>query len=72
MLSYIIPVIVFFVVSLVMYFLSNLDEKNEPKTIMFRNILPGIVIAMLTYIIMKHKDLLNLNKEPLMSGNYFD
>jgi RsiW-degrading membrane proteinase PrsW (M82 family) len=72
MLSYILPVVAFFVVSLVMYFLSSLDEKNEPKNIMFRNILPGIVIAMLTYIILKHKDLLNLNKEPLMSGNYFD
>jgi RsiW-degrading membrane proteinase PrsW (M82 family) len=72
MLLYVIPIIVFIIVSLGMYFISNDKNKSKPKTILIRNILPGIVVSLLVFVIIKYKDSELFNPEPLMSGDYFE
>jgi len=72
MLLYVVPVVVFLIVSLGMYMISNDKNKSKPKTIIVRNILPGIVVSLLVFVIIKYKDSEIFNPEPLMSGNYFE
>jgi RsiW-degrading membrane proteinase PrsW (M82 family) len=72
MLLYVVPIIVFLIVSLGMYMISNDKNKSKPKTIIVRNILPGIVVSLLVFVIIKYKDSEIFNPEPLMSGNYFE
>ena len=72
MLLYLVPIVVFLIVSLGMYFISNDKNKSKPKTIIVRNILPGIVVSLLVFVIIKYKDSDMFNPEPLMSGNYFE
>jgi len=69
---YVISFIVFLIVSCGMYFLSKDKDKSKPKTIFTRNILPGIVVSLLIFVIIKYKDSEIFVNEPLMSGNYFD
>ena len=40
--------------------------------IIIRNILPGMVVGLLVFVILKYKDSQIFNSEPLMHGNYFD
>ena len=54
------------------YHMSNDKNKSKPQTIIIRNILPGIVVSLLVFVIIKYKDNGIFNHEPLMSGNYFD
>ena len=72
MFIYIIPIIVFITVSVIMYIVSNDKNKSKPQTIIIRNILPGIVVSLLVFVIIKYKDTSLFNHEPLMTGNYFD
>ncbi len=72
MLIYIIPILVFIFVSVGMYLVSKDKEKSKPQTVLTRNVLPGIVMALLVYVIIKFKDSDMFNPEPLMSGNYFE
>ena len=55
-----------------MYVVSRDVDKNKPQTILIRNILPSVVIAVLTFVIIKFKDTNLFVNEPLMNGNYFD
>jgi len=68
----IIPILVLIFVSAGMYLVSKDKEKSKPQTILTRNVLPGIVMALLVYAIIKFKDSDMFNPEPLMSGNYFE
>ena len=52
--------------------ISNDPKKNKTNTIILRNILPGIVVSLLVFVIIKYKDSQMFNPEPLMYGNYFD
>ena len=72
MFIYLIPVIVFIIMSLSLYLISNDKEKTKPKTVIIRNILPSIVLSLLVFIIIKYRDSSIFNPEPLMGGNYFD
>ena len=72
MMLYVVPIVVFLIVSLGMYMISNDKNKSKPKTIIIRNVLPGIVVSLLVFVIIKYKDSELFNPEPLMSGNYFE
>lgn len=72
MFLYIIPIIVFLIVSVSMYLISNDKEKSKPSVILTRNILPGIVVSLLVFAIIKFKDSQLFVNEPLLGGNYFD
>ena len=67
---YILPIIIFAIVSSVMYMISKDPKKNDIKNIITRNVLPGMLISIIVFLIIKFKD--NLNNEPMMDGNYFD
>jgi len=54
-----------------MYLISDDPNKNKTGTIMIRNILPSLVVAILVYIIIKFKGTTPFD-EPVMKGNYFD
>jgi RsiW-degrading membrane proteinase PrsW (M82 family) len=72
MLIYIIPVLVFIVTSVLLYMVSNHKSKNETKQILIRNVLPGLVISLLVFVIIKYRDSQFFNPEPLQHGNFFD
>ena len=72
MFLYIIPIIVFVIVSISMYLVSNDKNKSKPSVIITRNILPGIVVSLLVFAIIKFKDSQLFVNEPLLGGNYFD
>jgi len=72
MFLYIIPIIVFVIVSVSMYLVSNDKNKSKPSVIITRNILPGIVVSLLVFAIIKFKDSQLFVNEPLLGGNYFD
>jgi len=55
-----------------MYYMSNDPKKKDTDVIFLRNILPGLMVALLVFVIIKYKDSEVLNPEPLMYGNYFD
>jgi hypothetical protein len=71
MFLYIVPVVIFLVISLSMYGLSKDKEKNKSSNIFIRNILPAIVISVLAFVFMKYSETM-FNEEPMMGGNYFD
>ena len=64
-----IPGITFLVLSILLYVISNNEDKNELSVILTQNVLPSIVVSILTFIVIKYRD--NFN-EPVMKGNYFD
>jgi len=72
MFLYIVPIIVFLIVSFGMYSISNDKTKSEPQSIFIRNVLPGIVVSLLVFVIIKFKDSQLFINEPLLGGNYFD
>jgi hypothetical protein len=55
-----------------MYLVSNDKNKSKPGVIITRNILPGIVVSLLVFAIIKFKDSQLFVNEPLLGGNYFD
>ena len=69
-LLYIIPIVVFIILSITMYLISDDSDKNKIGTVMIRNILPSLVVAILVYIIIKFNR--RPFDEPVMKGNYFD
>ena len=69
---YILPIIIFVIVSGVMYMISKDPKKNDIKNIITRNVLPGMLISITVFLIIKFKDANLLNNEPMMDGNYFD
>ena len=68
-LNIIIPVITACVVSFLMYFISNDPKKNKSSIIFIRNILPGVVVGLLVFVLLRYH---SLGSEQLMDGNYFD
>ena len=72
-LEYLIPIVICIVASVSMYLITpdTNESKNDLVNIFIRNILPGISIGLLTYLIIKNKTF-NKYNEPLMEGNYFD
>jgi len=69
MLLYVLPLVVFLIVSLVMYSLSKSKEKNKSSNILIRTILPAISISLLVFCFIKYRE---TTSEPMMGGNYFD
>ena len=69
---YSLPIIIFTIVSGVMYMISKDPKKNDIKNIITRNVLPGMLISIIVFLIIKFKDANLLNNEPMMDGNYFD
>ena len=69
---YIISLIVFIITSTLLYSISNDPNKSELNVILIRNALPGLVIGLLVFVIIKYKDSDIFNAEPMMNGNFFD
>jgi hypothetical protein len=70
-LLFIVPILVFIISSTILYILSNNPEKKKTNTILIRNIMPGIVIGLFVFIVIRYKDAQLFNSEPLMHGDYF-
>jgi branched-subunit amino acid transport protein AzlD len=66
----IVPLIIFAITSILLWIISNSEDKNEFNVILLRNVLPAMVVALLVFITIKYKD--HFSQEPMMSGNYFD
>ena len=71
MLLYIIPIIVFVIVSYGLYHFSKDSKKDNNEVIFIRNILPGLFASIFAFICIKYKDTL-LSDETVMQGNYYD
>ena len=69
---YLIVFIVFVITTTLLYGISNDPKKSEVDVILLRNALPGMVMGLLVFVIIKYKDSKLFNSEPLMPGNYFD
>ena len=71
--DYKIPIIVFIVISVIMYFVSDTKEKDNKDTsfIIKKSVAPGMVAAIVAAIYVKYKDRF-ISNEKLMPGNYFD
>jgi len=66
---FILPIIVFVVLSSVCYYFNDTTEK---KTLDYLKIgAPGILLGVLVFLMIKYKDTF-IHSEPLMTGNYFD
>jgi hypothetical protein len=65
MLAYIIPVVIFLLITLIFYKNKD-DDKINTKAIVL-----AFVISISVFVIIKYKDTF-FNHEPMMSGNYFD
>ena len=72
LLLYIVPLIVFVIVSIILYMISNDAKKNKPENIVCRNVLPGIVVGLLVHVLVKYRETYSYTQEPIMRGNYFD
>ena len=66
--KYYIPIIVFVIIFLTMYFLEKDVEKRKTVSFIFvRAFLPALTSGLVFFVILN-----NLNKkEPMMQGNYF-
>ena len=71
LLLYTVPVLIFIILSVIMYLISDDPDKNKIGTICLRNILPSLVVSILVFIIIKYKGQTPFD-EPVMKGNYFD
>ena len=67
---YKVPLIVFIITCVIMYYVNNSQEKNNYKFITYKCIAPSIVVAATVFFILKYRD--NIDSEQLMTGNYFD
>ena len=71
MFIYIVPIIVFLVMSIGIYYLKNgQTEKKEDTNVVFI-LIPSLVVSVLVYVFIKYKDHM-FNSEPMMGGNFFD
>jgi phosphoglycerol transferase MdoB-like AlkP superfamily enzyme len=66
---YIVPTVVFVVISLITYAMSKNKDKNKPGNICLHNILPAIAVSVLVFLCIMYQQ--NID-EPMMGGNYFD
>ena len=72
MLLYLLPVLIFVIVAIILYSLTEKKEENEISGILIKNILPASLISILVFIIIKFKDSSAFNDERMMMGGYFD
>jgi RsiW-degrading membrane proteinase PrsW (M82 family) len=72
MFVYLLPLFIFIVSIITLYYISTDKEKSKPNKILLRNVLPSIVISLLVFVVIKYRDSELFNPEPLMGGNYFD
>jgi uncharacterized membrane protein len=69
LLLYLLPVVVFVILSLTIYNLSS--EKNK-ENLFEKILLPSGIVSLLVFMVIKFKDSLLFNSEPMKTGNYFD
>jgi FtsH-binding integral membrane protein len=67
---YVIPFVLFIVITLSLYFVSNDEDKKSAKKIM-KTSLPGIIVAISAFLFIKYKDNI-FDDEPIMNGEYFE
>lgn len=72
MLLYLLPVLIFVIVAVILYSLTEKKEESEISDILIKNILPASLISFLVFIIIKFKDSSAFNDERMMMGGYFD
>ena len=70
LLLYILPCLIFIVVTYILYHTSKNKNKNETKEFI-KLMIPGLVIGISVFLFMKYKEHL-LNEEPMMHGNFFE
>ena len=70
---YIIPVLVFLLIVLIVYYLEkDQSKKKKPRFLFVRAILPGFTMALVTFLLIKYKGSDLFVNEQVMKGNYFD
>ena len=69
MLAYIIPVVIFLLITLIFY--KSASGKDETNSQALKAIVVAFAISISVFIIIKYKDKF-FNHEPMMPGNYFD
>ena len=67
MLLYIIPLVIFVLLSYGLYYMN---EKKED--VILKNVLPSVVVSVIVFFIIKYNPSFTAGSEPLMGGNYFD
>ena len=67
---YVIPFVLFIVITLSLYFVSNDEDKKSAKKIM-KTSLPGLIVAISAFLFIKYKDNI-FDDEPIMNGEYFE
>jgi hypothetical protein len=72
MLLYLLPILVFVIISVILYSLTEKKEENDIVDTFVKNILPASLISFLVFIIIKFKDSSAFNDERMMMGGYFD
>ena len=66
---FILPIIVFVVLSSVCYYFNDTTEKKTSDYLKIGA--PGVLLAVLVFLMIKYKDTF-IHSEPVMTGNYFD
>ncbi len=72
MLLYVLPIVVFAVLSSILYFSLKESQRKGTKNILLKNILPSFTMALVVFMILKYKDSRMFVQEPMLGGNYFD
>ncbi len=68
--QYVVPIIVFVLISLGLYSISNDPKKSKAQNVLVRNVFPAVVVSVFVFVVIKYKDA--FESEPMMYGNYFD
>ena len=72
MLLYLLPVLVFVIIAVILYSLTEKKEDHSISDTLIKNILPASLISILVFVIIKFKDSSAFNDERMMMGGYFD
>ena len=70
MIIYIVPLVVFVILStLILYISSNAETEKEGNKKYIKAIVPSVLVSILVYLFIKYRE---SSHEPMMPGNYFD
>jgi hypothetical protein len=71
-LLYGLPFVVFVVMALIIYSLSEEENKNDFRFLFLKDMLPSLLTAILVFYLIKNKDDFMSADEPMKSGDFFD
>jgi hypothetical protein len=59
-------------ITYILHYISNHPKKDEPRVIINKNLLPGVIVGFALFIYFKYRNTDVFNSEPMMEGNFFD